>query len=292
MQFFLNQTCPKHDNLPFKKTEHHNSVHDWIFSLFSLHHPSLRVPRPSQPPLPPLRQLYRPETMGGRGRPPLYNNRVRVPPVLDLGFTYVETGEMLLGISSPRCSSYFWWRLVVVWLLMVLRWKEMEEGGDTASKSTSIKLDLGSPHRGDEIVLLLFSCYRGGHQEKERRHVAIFCRSMEQATMETTAIFRSTLWEVHHQGTEAGDFALPLYPMAEWRLSSRSLTSIQRLFLSARSRSSPSRRPQVVRPQRCREGRRIWFCVGKESTTSTFLSDLGGLLLEVAGGRRRRDAST
>jgi hypothetical protein len=57
--------------------------------------------------------------------------RVRVPPVLNLGFTYVETGEMPLGISSPRCSSYFWWRLVVVWLLMVLRWKEMEERATT-----------------------------------------------------------------------------------------------------------------------------------------------------------------
>jgi hypothetical protein len=67
------------------------------------------------------------------------------------------------------------------------------EGDDTASKSPSIELDLGSPHRGDEIVLLLFSCYRGGRQEKERRNVAIFCRSMEQVTMETTTIFQSTL---------------------------------------------------------------------------------------------------
>jgi hypothetical protein len=57
--------------------------------------------------------------------------------------------------------------------------------------------------------------------------------------------------EVHHQGTEADDSALPLYPMAKWRLSSRSLTSIRRLFLSAKRRSSPSRRPLVVRPQRC-----------------------------------------
>jgi hypothetical protein len=112
-------------------------------------------------------------------------------------------------------------------------------------------------------MLILFSSYRGGSQEKGHWPAALFYRSLEQAAKETMAFFRSTLWEAHHQGTDAGDFALPLYLMAEWRLSSRSLTSIWRLFLSAKRRSLPSRRPQVVRPRRCREGRRIWFCVGK-----------------------------
>jgi hypothetical protein len=42
----------------------------------------------------------------------------------------------------------------------------------------------------------------------------------------SAAIFRSTLWEAHHQGTDTGVLALPLLTMAEWRLFFRCSTSI------------------------------------------------------------------
>jgi hypothetical protein len=83
------------------------------------------------------------------------------------------------------------------------------------------------------------------------------------------------LWKAHHQGTDAGIAALPLHPMAEGRLFSRSSTSIWRLFLSDIRWSSPSPNLQVVCPRRCGDGRRGWICVGKERTTSNFLLDLG-----------------
>jgi hypothetical protein len=83
-----------------------------------------------------------------------------------------------------------------------------------------------SPDLGSGIDSIPFFGYRGGCQEKESRPDEVVCRSVEHASMETTTIFRSTLWEAHHQGRDAGNSALPLLLMAEWLLSPRSLTSI------------------------------------------------------------------
>jgi hypothetical protein len=78
------------------------------------------------------------------------------------------------------------------------------------------------------------------------------------------------------RGLMLASLPCPCIPcMAEGRLFSRSSTSIWRLFLSDIRWSSPSPNLQVVCPRRCGDGRRGWICVGKERTTSNFLSDLG-----------------
>jgi hypothetical protein len=68
-----------------------------------------------------------------------------------------------------------------------------------------------SPDLGGRIDSIPFFGYRGGCQEKESRADEVICRS---AAMETTTFFRSTLWEAHHQGTDAGNSTLPLLLMA------------------------------------------------------------------------------
>jgi hypothetical protein len=123
---------------------------------------------------------------------------------------------MPLGTSSPRCSSCFWWWLVLVLLLMMLQCKEMEADGDAASTSPSIKFDLCSPDRDREIGLPLSFGHRGAGQEEEYWSVDVLRRSVERA-----AIFRSTLSKDHHQGSDAGNHALPLHLMDEGRLCSK-----------------------------------------------------------------------
>jgi hypothetical protein len=69
--------------------------------------------------------------------------------------------------------------LVVVQLLMVLLWKETEVGGSATSKSSSIKLDWGSPDQGGQIGRLLFFGQQGGGREGKHRPAAALCRSAE-----------------------------------------------------------------------------------------------------------------
>jgi hypothetical protein len=81
-------------------------------------------------------------------------------------------------------------------------------------------------------------------------------------------------WKVHQRGTDAGVQALPLHPIAEGQLPSRSSTSIWRPLFWVNRWSSPSTHLQVVCPRRCEEGRRLWLTVGKKRKTSISLLDL------------------
>jgi hypothetical protein len=131
---------------------------------------------------------------------------------------------MPTGIRLLRCSSYIGCSVAAVLLLVVLRWKELEAGGDASATSPSIKHDWGSPDRAERLISSLLQAITVMEEKGSVDLLPVIADLL--VLKKSAAIFRSTLWEAHHQGTDTGVLALPLLTMAEWRLFFRCSTSI------------------------------------------------------------------
>lgn len=154
----------------------------------------------------------------------------------------VASGFVPLGISSPAISSCFRWRLMAVWLLVVLQWKEPEAGGSTASTSPSIKL-VCSPDRDDGVNVLHLPGHRGGGEDEEHRFAAVLCGSAERVAGSSLPWpWSSTFFCAEHTATV--DVAV-----TSGRQGGPHATSIAEALLQRLRRSSTLPGSQVVRPR-------------------------------------------